>query len=556
MAWLERNAGTVYRGIQRADRDSRIRFGGHGSALAQAYGHPILPLCDRRDRETAIAWGLDDFRRRFGRHAEGMWLPETAVDNATLAALAAAGMRFCILAPRQAATVRLTTNDTPGAVNESTLDTRRPYRVLLPGNTEIAVFFYDGALAQQIAFAGLLRDGAALGRTMLNAFRPDDEPQLVHVATDGESYGHHHTFGEMALARALTVIEESEVSLTNYGQFLELYPPTAIATIIENSSWSCPHELGRWSRDCGCASEYRADYHQRWRQPLRNLLSVLQDDLQRLFADRAGRLIDDPWKLRNAYHHLRLSSDPDTIAAGLDRLAGQRLVRNDREQLLRLLEMQRFALLTHTSCAWFFEDINRIEPVQILRYADRALAYAREWDDGRAATRFHDQLQTIPGNPSTLHNGSLLFQQEVISARRSPEQVALWTSLRQSLDPRNHLLPWSDEFESEVHTTTRIARDGLMRVAGTVQVRGRRDRIETSSAFCWIEDGPEGLFGGLLLRDGIDPFPTLAPRLTTLDGNSLSRILKPLLDPLVTSAKDLGPDECDVYRKRRVAAST
>ena len=214
------------------------------------------------------------------------------------------------------------------------------------------------------------------------------------------------------------------------------------------------------------------------------LLSALQNDLQYLFQDRAGRMVDDPWKLRNAYHQLRLSVDPGTVAESLDRHAGRRLEQADRERLLRLLEMQRYALLTHTSCAWFFEDVSRIEPVQILRYADRALGYANEWDDGLAATRFREKLHTIIGNDPVLHNGDILFQQEVLSARRSADQLALWTSLRQSLDPRENDLPWSDDFDSRVHNTTRIARGGTLRVAGTVQLQGRRDRVLTTAAYC------------------------------------------------------------------------
>jgi len=539
LAWLELNVPDVYRGIQQADRDSAGLYGGHGSALAQAYGHLILPLASARDRETAIAWGLDDFRRRFGRRAEGMWLPETAVDTATLSALAAAGLRFCLLAPRQAAAVRGDGDTEYSPVNEKTLDTGRPYRVDLPDERSIVAFFYDGALAQQLAFGDLLQDGATFASSILERHRSESDSRLVHVATDGESYGHHHTFGEMALARALGVLEDSGATLTNYGQYLDDHPPTATVKIVENSSWSCPHELGRWSRDCGCASEYHEGYHQRWREPLKLALDELRNDLHRVYLTETRELATDPSRLRDGYNGVRMSPDRPTADERLNQLAGRRLDSSEHAHLLAALEMDRLALLTGTSCAWFFEEVSRIEPVQILRYADRALDYASRWDKGDAAGKFRERLRAIPSNNPEIGDAATLFDREVIRARVSPETIAMWTSLRRTLRLGEETLPWSASFRDDVRVTFRGQHRSADRVAGTVTLEARHDRRLIRSAFCWIEDGPSGLFGGLLGPDAAPHFPALGHELATMDGTQIHDRWIARLDPVLVGDDDL-----------------
>ena len=307
MAWMERKAPRTYRAILEADRQSQKRFGGHGSAIAQAYSHMIMPLANRRDKTTQVLWGLKDFSNRFGRDPEGMWLPETAVDTETLEVLSANGVRFTILAPRQAAGY----SETGGAWNDVTgekIDTSVPYRCVLPSGRDIVLFFYNGAIARDIAFGDLLGDGTRFAKALLGAFPPDDgSPRLVHAATDGESYGHHHRFGEMALAWCLRNIEHTPgAALTVYGEFLENNTPLREVRIVENSSWSCVHGVERWRTDCGCNTGANPSWKQQWRKPLRQAMDMVRDRLVPLYERESVGLLPDPWKARDAYIELVL----------------------------------------------------------------------------------------------------------------------------------------------------------------------------------------------------------------------------------------------------------
>src|SRR5512135_1811830 len=267
LSWLAESAPETYSAILEADRESRTRFSGHGAALAQAYNHMILPLANERDRKTQVLWGIADFKHRFGRRPEGMWLPETAVDVATLESLAEAGIRFTVLSPRQAGRVRRLGARAWQDVSGSQVDPSRAYKVILPSGRNLAVFFYDGPISQAVAFEGLLSNGSLFADRLLGGFSDArDWPQLLHIATDGESYGHHHRHGDMALAFALRRIEtEESAQLTVYGEYLERHPPKARAEIIERSSWSCIHGVERWERSCGCNTGGHPDWNQEWR---------------------------------------------------------------------------------------------------------------------------------------------------------------------------------------------------------------------------------------------------------------------------------------------------
>jgi alpha-amylase/alpha-mannosidase (GH57 family) len=321
LAWMEREAPETYRAILAADRTSQERFSGHGSAMAQAYNHMILPLASTRDRRTQILWGIRDFEHRFGRPAAGMWLPETAVDLESLDLMAEAGIRFTVLAPHQAAAVR----EGEGAWDElrgGSPDTSRSYRVRLPSGREIAVFFYDGPLSQAVAFETLLADGAAFAGRLLEADARHGEGGLTHIATDGETYGHHHRHGDMALAFALRRIEEEEgVLLTNYAEHLERHPPTMEARIREHSSWSCAHGTERWRADCGCSTGAHPEWNQRWRRPLREAMDWLRDRLEPLYEEAMGELVEDPWGARDRYIELVLDRSPGNVGAFLEREA-------------------------------------------------------------------------------------------------------------------------------------------------------------------------------------------------------------------------------------------
>ncbi len=379
LSWLEHKALAVYRAIQEADRESQRRFSGHGSALAQAYNHMILPLADRQDKHTQVAWGIRDFEYRFGRKPEGMWLPETAVNVESLEVLAEQGIRFTILSPYQAARTRKLGEEAWQDVKGGKIDPSRAYLQKLPSGKSIALFFYDGPIARAIAFEGLLAKGDVLANRLLGGFSDTrDWPQLVHVATDGESYGHHHAHGDMALAFALHHIEHRKLArLTNYGEFLEKQPPTHEVEILENTAWSCSHGIERWRSDCGCNSG-RQGWTQAWRGPLRTALDWLRDTLKPAYENLAGEFLRDPWAARNEFIDVLLERTPASQDRFLERHACRNLSEGDRVVALKLLEMQRNALLMYTSCGWFFDEISGIEGTQILLYAGRALQLGQE----------------------------------------------------------------------------------------------------------------------------------------------------------------------------------
>jgi alpha-amylase/alpha-mannosidase (GH57 family) len=422
LAWMADNDPEVHAAIVAADRRSMDRFGGHGSAMAQVYNHAIMPLANARDQRTQVIWGIRDFRHRFGRDPEGMWLAETAADTPTLEALAEQGIRFTVLSPYQAARVR-----DPGGrwadVRGGRVDPTQPYEVVLPSGRTIAVFFYDAGVSQAVAFEGLLNSGDALAGRLLGAFPAHDGPRLVHIATDGESYGHHHRNGEMALARALQLLSHrDDVTLTNYAQYLELFPPTRQARIVEGGSWSCAHGVERWRDDCGCVTG-ELGRSQAWRRPLRAALDWLRDELVPRYEHAAAELLKDPWAARDDYLSVvlnRTGSLPDF----LERHARIPLEEDRTAELLRLLEMQRYALLMYTSCGWFFDELSRIETVQILAYASRTIQLAEQLFDEDLEPAFLDQLAHAHSNLASYHDGRGVYEQLVRPLRADFQKVA------------------------------------------------------------------------------------------------------------------------------------
>jgi alpha-amylase/alpha-mannosidase (GH57 family) len=375
LAWMEEAAPGVHEQIVEADRESRERFGGHGSALAQAYNHMIMPLADRRDKETQVLWGIRDFEHRFGRFPEGMWLPETAVDLETLEIMAEQGILFTILAQHQARRVREKGAKSWTDVEGGSIDPTMAYSALLPSGRSLALFFYDGPISQAVAFENLLSSGEKMVSRLEQGFSDERTwPQLVHIATDGESYGHHHRQGDMALAYALETLEErGEAALTNYGWFLERHPPTHEVEIVEDSSWSCIHGIERWRSDCGCSSGGHPGWNQAWRAPLRDALDWLHDLLAMSFEKRAASLLGDPWAARNDYVDVVLDRSDASVKRFLDRHAARELNGHERTEALELLEMERHAMLMYTSCGWFFDELSGIETVQVIEYAGRAV---------------------------------------------------------------------------------------------------------------------------------------------------------------------------------------
>ena len=427
LSWLEAERPDVYAAITEADAGSRAARG-HGNAIAQAYGHAILPLASRRDKVTQVRWGLADFRHRFGREAEGMWLPETAVDQETLEVLADEGVGFTILAPGQAARVRERRDDQWRPAGRS-IAPSRPYRYEVGSGRALALFFYDGPISTAVAFEGLLGSGEQFAARLLHGFdekRPWRE--LVHVATDGESYGHHHRFGEMALAACCDRIEASgEAELTNYAAFLASLPapgPTAEVEIVGPSSWSCAHGVERWRADCGCRVGH-PDWHQRWRAPLREALDWLRDAVDPLYEVRASAVLKDPWAARDDYVRVVLDRSPASLAAFLDRHQLQSLEGAERVLALTALELQRHRLLMYTSCGWFFDDLSGLEAVQVLRYAARVLQLARALSgDAELEAAFVRRLAAAPSNIPELGTGDVVYRRLVLPAAADLRRVA------------------------------------------------------------------------------------------------------------------------------------
>jgi len=445
LSWLEDFAPRTYRMIQDADRVSAERYSNHGSALAQVYNHIIMPLASERDARTQIRWGIADFAHRFGRQPEGMWLAETAVSRSVLDLLAQERIKFTILAPHQCLRVRkLSTNnqqpttdsqsawsDTPDA----TVDPSQPYLVKLNDGRSIAVFFYDGPASRAIAFEGLLNDGETFGRRLVSGFqadKPASEPQLIHVATDGESYGHHHKRGEMALSYALHWIEENNLAqLTNYGEFLEKFPPQWEAEVVDESSWSCSHGVERWRSDCGCNGG-KAGWNQRWRTPLREALDLLRDRTAPLAEAVAAPLLKDLWAARNAYIHVILDRSADNLDRFFAAHATHTLTPQERTTVFELLELQRHAQLMYTSCGWFFDDISGIETIQIIAYAGRVLQLARKlFSDpvlfGNAASDLEAEFLAIlalaKSNNPDIADGAEVYRRFVTAGRLDLESV-------------------------------------------------------------------------------------------------------------------------------------
>src|SRR5262245_5854735 len=377
LTWLERRVPEVYAAIIEADLESQKRFSGHGSALAQAYNHLIMPLANKRDKETQIIWGIADFEHRFGRPPEGMWLPETAVDLETLDILAHHGIRFTILAPRQARRVRRLGERHWHDVDNSRIDPKRAYLCRLGAGRKINLFFYDGPISHDIAFGGQLNNGEGLAHRCVSGFTENhSEHEFVHIATDGETYGHHHRHGEMALAYALHYLEERHLArLTIYAEFLEQNPPQYEVEIIENTSWSCVHGIERWRAHCGCNSG-RDGWTQHWRAPLREALDRLRDKLAKIYQKKIRRYLRDPWAARNDYICVILNRSEANIESFLNRHALRKLKQSDKVSVLRLLEMQRQAMLMFTSCGWFFDEISGLETTQVMKYAARAIQLA------------------------------------------------------------------------------------------------------------------------------------------------------------------------------------
>jgi alpha-amylase/alpha-mannosidase (GH57 family) len=557
MSWLEEQDEPVYKAILAADLDA-IAKTGCGSAIAQVHGHLILPLCHPRDQHTQVRWGARDFERRFGRRPKGMWLSETACNTSSLEALAEEGIAFTILAPHQAARVRPSGGRGPWTdVKDGKVETRRAYNVNLPSGRSITVFFYDGPASRGVAFERLLDDGAGFANRLTGLFHPNArEPQIAHIATDGESYGHHHRFGEMGLAYALeSLAKNPEVQVGSYELFLRDNPPTWDAEIVENTAWSCAHGIERWRSNCGCSSGAHATWQQAWRGPLRNALDHLRDRAATQFERDAGKLFIDPWAARNAYIDVVFShSSHEALETFL-----QHTIRPEwkalgtplrdqpwAEQALSWMELQRHAMSMYTSCGWFFDDLSGIETTQVLAYAARVLELAKnltgqDWEDG-----FVRILSEGKSNIEGVGDGAKIWRELVkpraVQLERAAAHFAV-ASLFNSYADEERLLAFEVVFEGR-----EIRSSGRARLAlGTLTLTTRATRTRARFEYAVVHVGDHHI--GVGVRPPVDAAASLSMRenlrlaFTEADLTQLLRALEKHFPERTYSLRSLFKDE-------------
>jgi alpha-amylase/alpha-mannosidase (GH57 family) len=448
MTWLERHDTEVYQRILEADRKSSERLNGHGNAIAQVYNHIIMPLANERDKYTQIRWGKEDFRSRFGRDPEGMWLAETAVDYATLEVLVAEGIKFIVLAPSQAQRCRILPRDEQPVtqwheVGGGQIDPTRPYRCYLKPSSVAAgtdpespnsqssdstpyidIFFYDGPISRDMGFNDVLSNSHHLAARLGQAIHGDHRPsQLISVATDGETFGHHKGGTEKCLAYAF--IEEFSRrgwTVTNFAHYLSLNPPAWEVELKPVTAWSCSHGVSRWEDDCGCGGG--GLWNQKWRRPLRVALDWLRDRLSEVYEEAGRRFFRDPWLARDEYIQVIRDRSLENVERFLARHHSHPLAPAEQVDALRLLEMQRHTLLMYTSCGWFFEELSRPEGVQILRYAARAIELAGDIAGVQLEQAFVEMLAFAPSNVEFFKDGAAIYRHLVLTAQISLEQVA------------------------------------------------------------------------------------------------------------------------------------
>jgi len=456
LSWMEKADKDTYNKILRADQLSQKAFNGHGSGVAQAYSHMILPLANQRDKETQVIWGIKDFESRFGRKPEGMWLAETAADTQSLETLAKHGIKYTILAPRQAKAIRKVGAEHWTALSHASVDPRRPYLCKLPSGKSIALFFYDGNIAQDVAFKGILNNGKHFAERLTSTFDDNDEPQLVHVATDGESYGHHHKHGEMALAFCLNHIEENNLAIiTNYSDYLAKFPPTYEVEIHENSSLIPIYEL------------------------------------------EAANLIVAPWDARNEYIHVIKDRGESNLKAFLEKHATKNLDEHEISKVFRLLEMQRNAILMYTSCAWFFDEISGLETNQVLQYALRAIAYAKQVSGVDLHPAFEERLEKIPSN--VFENGAVSYRNVVIPTRLDLERVGMHYACASLFEPNPDQLSLFN-YKVENESFDRIIAGNYRLVIGRTTVKSKITHSRKAFSFAVLYLGQQNIIGNLSVK--------------------------------------------------------
>lgn len=522
LSWMEQHAPVTYQAILDSDKESQKNFGGHGSAMAQVYNHMIMPLANRRDKETQIIWGIVDFKKRFGRHPEGMWLGEAAVDSESLELMAKHGIKFTLLAPRQAARFRKIgdQNWTDG------IDSNKHYKYNLPNGESIALYFYDGERSQNVAFKGVLGNGKSFAHDLMEGYRGNIENEFVHIATDGESYGHHHKNGDMALAYCLRYIEENNfTNLTNYGQYLSLFEPEYEVEIHENSSWSCVHGVERWRSNCGCHTGGEGHWNQKWREPLRTALDNARETMIEIYEKGMSNFVDDPWVMRDDYIQVILDRSKPNLNKFLRKYISKKLSDDERTHVMRMLEMQRNAMLMYTSCGWFFNDISGIETLQTLQYACRAIQLGESESEHRFEAKFLEDLGRGHSNKTTEGSGKDIYLKNIKPYQLSLTQVGMHYAVASLFADNPQSLTVLNYDCNSIFFDRRSA--GVQKLAyGTTKVNSKVTTSEKEFSFVVIYLGQHHLIGGTSKRLSTEEFEPISSALCkAFDQSNVSQVV-------------------------------
>ncbi len=510
LSWMKESAPGIYQAILEADKQSIAYRSGHGNAIAQAYNHMIMPLANTRDKRTQIIWGKRDFEYRFGRVPEGMWLPETAVDVETLDILAEQGIRFTALAQRQAARVRNIGADTWDDVSGERIDPSQAYLCRLPSGREINLFFYDGMISRAVAFEQLLNRGEDFAGRLLSGLSNERPwPQVLNIATDGETYGHHHKYGDMALAFAIHHIESNKpAQLTNYGEYLEKHPPTREVEIFDNSSWSCIHGIERWKGNCGCNSGRYPGWNQEWRAPLRKALDWLRDRLITEYENKSPKFLSNPWEARNGYIEIILNRTDENVDTFLKHHAARELNEHEKVIVLTLFEIQRHAMLMYSSCGWFFDEISGLETVQTLQYAGRAIQLSENTFHGKLEATFLEILAGAKSNVPEHADGTRIYNKFVKPAMIDLKKVGSHYAISSLFEdyPRKMRI-YSYTVTQEDYQKIKAGTKGI--AIGKIEIVSEITRQKEFISFAVLHLGNHDFNGGVRTFLGEEPYTAM-----------------------------------------------
>jgi len=426
LAWIRNKHPETYNKIIEADKTSISSHNGHGNAIAMCYSHMIMPLANLNDKITQVKWGLADFKNHFGRDSEGIWLPETAVNDETVEVLINEGVKYIILDTSQALKTRKIGEDKWTDVSNNTINPKRPYRRFskIDKDKFIDIFFYDGPVSKSVAFDDVLTSSQnLLSKIFQAADKTVKAEQLIGIATDGETFGHHKRFAERTLAYFMkALVPQNNIKIVNFGEYLSLHQPEYEVTINlgpygEGTSWSCSHGVRRWKDNCGDGGG--GGWNQKWRKPLRESLDWLRNNLIIIFESMGKEYFKDVWKARNEYIYLLLDNSNDNIHTFMTANAQKQLSEAEIKTSLTLLEMQKYAMLMYTSDGWFFSEISGIETVKILEYASRAMELAKELANISFEEEFLKRLSQAKSNLAEYKNGKGVYEKLVKTAHYS-----------------------------------------------------------------------------------------------------------------------------------------